>query len=72
MRTTDYRRRHFNAERVSKPKIIRGCLSGEAASGQEKRLGGFRLLTPHAPSGVRTQPAVDLLLQERAYSIQIT
>src|SRR5436305_745069 len=35
------------------------CLSGEAATGQEKLLGGFRLLTPHAPSGVRTQPAVE-------------
>src|SRR5580765_2679579 len=38
---------NFNA-RGLKLKFFRGCLSGEAASGQEKLLGGCRLLTPPA------------------------
>jgi len=57
-KTTDSGEPHFNARRL-KSKNFRGCRSGEAASGQEKLLGGCQLLTPHAPSGVRTQPAVE-------------
>ena len=45
--------------RSSNPNFSAGVFREKRQAGQEKRLGGCRLLTPHAPSGVRTQPAVD-------------
>src|SRR5437764_7893849 len=54
-----YRRRHFNAEEFQNQNFPR-VLFGKREAGKRKRLGGFRLLTPHAPSGVRTQPAVEI------------
>jgi len=44
--------------------VFFGSISGQAG----RTLGGLGLLTPHAPSGVRTQPPVENCKEERAYS----
>lgn len=43
--------------------IFAGVLRKKRQAGKRKRLGGFRLPTPHAPSGVCTQPSVEKLLK---------
>ena len=59
--------------RSLKPKIVAGVVR-EAVSGQEKRLEAFGFLTPHASSGVRTQPAVETTITKACvlYSMLLT